>query len=256
MSWLLVTILFYLILAIVFLVDKYLLTGSIPNPKLYTFYVGMLGAASLILIPFVGFYLPGYPKIILSVLAGTVFIYALFWFYKALCLFEASRVVPAISSLTPLFTFGLVYVFSLGREVLSFPEIGAFILLVFGSFLITAEKEKFINLKSVKVSAICAFFLSLSFVLLKQVYLVMPFWPGFIWTRIGGFLTALCFLIFMKEVKEEILTGKAKQFIREAKSKGYSEQAIEQMLLDKGWTEEDIKGCLKNGAKCKFGKKK
>jgi parallel beta-helix repeat protein len=59
-----------------------------------------------------------------------------------------------------------------------------------------------------------------------------------------------------KEVKEEILTGKAKQFIKEARNKGYSEQAIEQMLLDKGWTNEDIKGCLKDGVKCKFGKKK
>jgi hypothetical protein len=59
-----------------------------------------------------------------------------------------------------------------------------------------------------------------------------------------------------KEVKEQILTGKARQFIKEARSKGYSEQAVEQMLLDKGWTNEDIKGCLKNGAKCKFGRKK
>ncbi len=204
MSWLLVTISFYLILAVVFLVDKYLLTGSIPNPHVYTFYIGFLSISVLIFVPFVGFNIPTSSQIILSLTAGAIFIYALFWFYKSLQLFEASRVVPAITGLVPLFTFLLVYISSFGKEILSPPEIIAFILLVFGSFLITAEKGKFINLESLKISAICAFLLSLSFVLLKYVYHVQPFWNGFIWTRIGSFLMALCFFIFTKEVREEV----------------------------------------------------
>lgn len=208
MSWLLVTISFYFILAVVFLVDKYLLTGPVPNPKVYAFYVGTLGIISLVLIPFVNFIIPTLPQIILSLLAGLVFIFALFWFYRALSFFEASRVVPAVSGLVPLFTFGLVFVFSLGKETLSFSGIVAFILLVLGSFLMVVEKEKFINLKSLKISAFCAFLLSLSFVLSKYVYLDVPFWSGFIWIRIGGFLMALCFFLFTKEVKEEIFHKK------------------------------------------------
>jgi len=204
MSWLLVTISFYLILAVVFLVDKYLLTGSIPNPHVYTFFVGFSSISVLIFVPFVRFYIPTFSQIILALLAGAIFIYALFWFYKSLQLFEASRVIPAITGLVPLLTFGLVYISSFGKEILSFPEIIAFILLIFGSFLITAEKGKFINLESLKISAICAFLLSLSFVLLKYVYLVQPFWNGFIWTRIGSFLMALCFFIFTREVREEV----------------------------------------------------
>ncbi len=70
MSWLLVAILSYLILAVVSLVDKYLLTNSIPNPKVYVFYVGTMGALVLILAPFIGFYVPGAFQIILSLLAG------------------------------------------------------------------------------------------------------------------------------------------------------------------------------------------
>jgi len=206
--WLLITISFYFILAVVFLVDKYLLTGSIANPKVYTFYVGTLGVVVLVLIPFVNFSVPAFNQIILALLAGAIFIYALFWFYKALSLFEASRVVPAVGGLTPLFTFGLVYIFSFGKETLSLLEITTFVLLIIGSFLMVAEKEKFINLKSLKISAICAFLLSLSSVLLKYVYLVQPFWSGFIWTKIGGFLMALCFLVLSKEIKEEIFQKK------------------------------------------------
>lgn len=206
--WLLVTISFYFILAVVFLVDKYLLSGSIPNPKVYTFYVGTLGILVLVFIPFVNFFIPTFPQIILALLAGAIYIYAVFWFYKSLYLFEASRVVPAISGLVPLFTFGLVYISSSSKQILSFSEMIAFLLLISGSFLMVLEKEKFINLKSLKTSAICAFLLSLSFVLLKYVYLAQSFWSGFIWTKIGGFLMALCFFVLVKEVKEEIFHKK------------------------------------------------
>ena len=209
MTWLSVTILSYLILAIVFLIDKYLLAGPIPNPKVFTFYVGTLGILVLLLVPFVGFYFPVTKQIILSILAGAIFIYANFWFYKALRLFETSRVVPAIGGMIPLFTFGLVYVFSSGKETLSFCEGAAFILLIIGAVLIVLEKEKFITKKSLQISALAAFLFSLSFVLTKYVYLAQPFWNGFIWIRIGGLLTAFCFFLFFnEEIKAEISKGR------------------------------------------------
>jgi hypothetical protein len=212
MTWLIVAISSYLILAAVFLVDKYLLTGSIPNPKVYTFYVGTLGILVLVFAPFVGFYIPTIPQIILAFSAGAIYIYALFWFYKSLQLFEASRVVPAIGGLTPLFTFALIYLFSRGREILSFLEIIAFIFLILGSVLINLKKEKLINIKSLKFSVLTAFLLSLSFVLIKYVYLVQPFWNGFIWRSVGGFLMAICFFVFFPEIKKEIFIKRRKKF--------------------------------------------
>jgi len=84
MNWLLITISSYLILAIVSLVDKYLLTSSIPNPKVYTFYVGTLGILVLLIAPFVGFYIPEISQIILAFSAGALYIYALLWLFKSL----------------------------------------------------------------------------------------------------------------------------------------------------------------------------
>jgi len=204
MLWFLVAISAYLILAVVFLVDKYLLTGSILNPRVYAFYVGTLGILVLILAPFVGFYIPEKSQIALSLLAGAIFVYGLFWFYKTLQLFEPSRAVPAIGGLTPLFTFGLVYIFSKGEETLTLGDFLAFLLLISGSVFITLEREKKISLKSLRISALTAFLLSLSFVLIKYVYLAQPFWNGFIWKSIGGFLMAVCFFIFFPEIKKEI----------------------------------------------------
>lgn len=208
MLWLIVAIFSYLILAVVFLLDKYFLVGPIPNPKIYAFYIGILGILILFVVPFVDFDIPDFSQIILSIFTGILFIYTLFWFYKALRQFEVSRIVPAIGAFVPLFTFALVYIFSRGKETLSFVETIAFFLLIVGSVLVTLEKKKIINLKTIQISTITALMFSLYSVLSKYVYLKQPFWSGFIWIRIGGFLMALGFLFFSSEVKEEIFKRK------------------------------------------------
>jgi drug/metabolite transporter (DMT)-like permease len=210
MFWLTVALSAYFLLAVVFLVDKYLLTAAIPNPKVYAFYVGTLGISALLLAPFIGFYLPEKSQLILSLLSGFFFVYGLFWFYKTLRLFEASRVVPAVGGLTPLFTLGLIYFFSSGQETLPSGGLLAFVFLVAGSILLNLKKGKLISLESLKFSALAAFLLSLSFVSVKYVYLSQPFWNGFIWRSVGGFLTALFFLFLFPEIRREILKKKEK----------------------------------------------
>jgi len=51
-------------------------------------------------------------------------------------------------------------------------------------------------------------FFALCFVLTKYVYLMLPFWTGFIWIRISAFLIALFFILF-KEVRKEIFSKKS-----------------------------------------------
>jgi len=201
MLWLFIIISAYFLFAITALVDKYLLIGP-PNPKIYSFYVGTLGILVLLLIPFVGFSIPSFWQIILSLLAGILFLLALFTLYTALEHFEFSRVVPAIGGILPLFTFGLVLLLG-DKEGMGFFKILAFLLLILGSVLISFKKEKSITLKSFSISVLAAFLFSLSFVLAKFVYLSQPFWSGFIWIRIGSLLAAI-FFIFTPEVKKEI----------------------------------------------------
>lgn len=208
MLWLTITILAYFILAVVFLIDKYLLVNAVPNPKVYAFLIGIAGIILLILVPFVDFYVPSIRQLILSFFAGAFFIYALYWFYKALQNFDISQVVPAIGALNPLFTFGLVYISSFGREIPSLREILSIVLLVGGAVLITTERGKTITAKSLKLSFLAALFFSLSFVLTKYVYLEQPFLNGLIWTRLGGVFTALIFFFIWPDIKKEIFNQK------------------------------------------------
>jgi len=206
MSWISIIILAYFLLAIVALLDKYILIGPI-NPKTYVFYIGILGLLVLLLIPFVNFSMPGIYTILLCFLAGAFGVFAIYFLYEGLEKFEATRVVPAIGGILPLFTFVLVYLFSKGKEVLNPLEFLAFLFLLLGSVLITMEFGKRVSFQSLKISAAAAFLFSLFFVLAKYVYLLEPFWNGFIWMKIGGILTAF-FFIFTKEVKAEVFSKK------------------------------------------------
>lgn len=202
MTWLLVIISAYFLLAIVALVDKYLISGPVPNPKVYAFYIGLLGLFALFLIPF-GFIIPQPLDILVGLLAGAIYIFAVLGLIGALQLFEASRVIPAIGGILPVFTLVLTWIFFGGKEFLGIFESLPFLLLISGSILISLEREKSITLKSLQISTLAAFLFSLSFILSKIVYLDQPFWSGFIWMRIGGFSAAI-FLFLSKEVREEL----------------------------------------------------
>lgn len=207
MSWLIIAILAYLILAVVFLVDKYLLVGPIPNPKVYAFYIGILGGAVLIFVPFVNFYPPTIWEAFLSFVSGASFIYAIYWFFKGLRVFEPSRIVPAVGGILPIITFLLIFLISQGKETLDLFGFLAFFLLIVGTVLITYEKSKKVSLQSLKISFVAALFFALSFVSAKYVYMNNPFLVGLVWIRIEGALVALLFLL-SKGVREGLFQQK------------------------------------------------
>lgn len=201
MFWILVAILSYFISGLGAVIDKYLLTGPIPHPKVYAFYTGALGILVLVFFP-LSLPFSGSPQLLLALLAGVIFIFALFWFCKGLHLFEASRIVPAIGALNPLFVFFLNYLF-FKEGFFNAWRLVSFLFLLSGSVVVTWKKGKVISWQSLKISAISAFLFSSAFVLIKGVYLEQTFWSGFVWLGIGGFLAALLFL-FSKEVRKEI----------------------------------------------------
>lgn len=208
--WIIIAILAYFIFAAVSLTDKHLLTRSIPNPKVYTFYVGALGILALGLAPFVGFYIPEFSKMLLGILTGAVFVISVFWLYKGLSIYETSRIIPAIGGLAPLFTFLFVFIFSLGQETLSGRQIVAFLLLILGSVLITSKKGEFFHKEGFRLYVVAACLMSLYFVLAKYLYLALPFWTAFIWRCIGSFLAAVFLFLVFPEIKKEIFKKQEK----------------------------------------------
>jgi len=208
MLWLAAAVLAYLLFALVSLGDRHLLLGA-PNPKVYTFYVGLLGIASVLLIPFVGFSIPSAGLLLFCFLAALNYVLFLYLIYTAIEKHEVSRIIPSVGALVPLITFAIIFPFS---GIPSFKEIAAFIFLIAGSIVANANLSKSFSLKTLKICFIVALFSSLGFVFSKYAFIFLPFWTAFIWTRIFVFIISL-FFIFSPAVRKE-LAGKRKSFTR------------------------------------------
>ena len=242
--WLTLALLSYFFLAVSSFIDKYLLGGALPSPKTYVFYTGFFSLAVLLIIPLgilasLGvlapiqsffplsidfskvFFIPSLSLIFLSLLTGFCIILSLYVYYKGAEIFEISRISPAVGGLTPVFVLLLTFLVSTLPLSLSSFEKGrltiyhylAFALLILGSISLSIQRKKIATLTSLKISLASAFFLGLYFILMRIVYLFLPFWVGFIWIRIGMFLTAFSFIAF-PEVREELFRKK-KGFFRE-----------------------------------------
>lgn len=206
MPWIVFAILAYFLLSVVALIDEIILTGQLIKPKVYAFYVGILGIFVLVLIPF-GFEMPNLFIAGLAILSGGLWIFALLSLYEALRRYEISRVIPAVGGILPIFTLGFSYLFAWqqGNPLvgLSYLKIISFLLLILGSILITWKGKEVINKKSLGLSVLTALLFAISFTTAKIVFLEQPFISGFIWLRFGGIFVALLF-IFFKEVREEL----------------------------------------------------
>lgn len=212
MTWLLIAILSYLLLAFVSLFDRYLLVGPMPSPKTYTFYVGILWLfISLFFIPF-GINFPEGSFVFLGLAAGLIRIFAILFLTKSIVESEISRVVPAIGGFLPIFTFLLFFLYLPPAEILGFSQIIAFLLLIFGSVLISLKKIsfKFLTFKTLKYPLISAFLFASSFFLTKILFLKTNFLDGLFLILFGGGLGAIIFLI-SPLIRKEILSQKLTQ---------------------------------------------
>jgi len=211
--WVVVAIAGYFLLALVSTIDKYLLAGPVPNPKVYAFFIGMLGAIVFLLIPLgvVGF--PSVGIIVLAFIAGVIRILALFALFSGLQKFEVSRIIPALGGIAPLFTLLLLFLLLGETEAISRENLPAFVLLIAGSIGISLEKKVGVTVQSLLYAGVAAFLFSSFFVLSKVVYEAHSFLSGLVWIAVGSVATAVVFLIFkeVREAAQEILGRKKSQ---------------------------------------------
>ncbi len=207
MVWLTVAVCSYILLAITSLIDKVLLSGPLSDAKLYAFYVGILSSAAFLLLFFGIWASPSMWVVLLGISAGAAQIYGACFYFSALRRLEASRAVPIIGSLVPIFGFFLTALVSGGREILSSQELIGFILLIAGGWLIVAREVRIRN-SGLRYVLPAAFLFALAVVLSKLVYLrlagiegnlwgflPLSFANGFLLMAFGSVLAALTFLL-------------------------------------------------------------
>lgn len=212
MSWIFIAIIGYFFLALVNIGDKIFLGNFIPNYKSYTILIGFLGLIIFVIAPWFLVW-PGLLIFIISLISGTLFIAALLSFFYSLKVGEASRVIPFIGGLTPIFSLVLSVVFL--SSIFTANQLVAFLLLIIGSTLIvrtphSAHRWDHIwedvlhpqrHFKEVIVAVLAALFFSASFVSSKYVFDNAEFLNGFMWVRLGSFL-AIIFLIFNRKNRQ------------------------------------------------------
>ncbi len=210
----------YFLNAGVYVADKFLLSKQVHSSIVYAFYVGIWSVGNFALLLFSP-WLPTWGQLWLDLAAGFLFLFTLVFWYKALHQSEATRVVPIVGALTPIFSFVFSYLF-LGAT-LSVQEFFAFALLIAGGILIsikrtrvyifreTVERCKTVACNSfTRVSAglrptsrllinsvIAAACFAAYFVFIKYIYshTGQPFIGAFVWSRLGSFIGVLAILL-------------------------------------------------------------
>ncbi len=206
MLWLMVAVIAYLILAIVNLLDKFLVETVLKNGRAYAFIACSLGLLVFIAAPWFLSW-PGWPLLAWNLINGAIFAVALWLLYEALRRGEASRILVLVGGLTPVFSLFFSVVFFKERFSLSqwagisallvgvfmiafLPATRSYLARVFNKLRLTQEfKEDGLWLAVFSALAYSLYFLST-----KQAYIGQPFVSAFMWNRLGAALFVLLFL--------------------------------------------------------------
>ncbi len=216
MSWFLVAISAYFILAAVNLVDKFLVTSVLKNSKAYAFIACILGPLIFIAAPWFLSW-PGWLLLGFDLLNGFIFAVALWTLYEALLRGEAARIIVFVGGMTPVFSlfFSILFFkeqFSLDQWIgIASILIGVLIIALLPvqhSYLarILHKLKWFSSYKTggLGIAALSALAYSLYFISTKQAYIFQPFMSAFMWTRLGSAFFVLFFL-FDRDNRQAII---------------------------------------------------
>ncbi|MBU6414893.1 DMT family transporter [Patescibacteria group bacterium] len=192
MNWLFIAVIAQTIFGTSNIFDKLFLNRSVPDPFVFTFWLGMLELFGLALVPF-GFVAIPLHVILVALLSGAVFIVSLFFLYSALSrggAFDTLLVNGIFYALATLaFSAGFLH------NTFAFSDWVGFLLLLSGSVVFFFAEPKTFRLAPNLFIFVSACLMALSTVLGKIVFLQSPFITGFVWIKTGGFLFTLLFLL-------------------------------------------------------------
>ncbi len=199
MSWVLLSILAAFVFALANIIDKFLLTKWIKEPLILVLIlsaVGLLIGLSVYL--FHGFsFLSGF-NIAMALIAGVIYMFGMFLYYKAAKIEEISKVMPLVY-LSPLFILILATIF-LGEIFTSIKYLGIFFL-VSGAISISSKNFTKINFNLAFWFAILsALMFAIIAILTKYLLNFADFWTIFSYIRFGAFLASIpLFYFYLKD---------------------------------------------------------
>jgi drug/metabolite transporter (DMT)-like permease len=218
--WLIVVTTAYFFYALVFIIDKYILSRSLPHPVAYSFYVNFLSIFILILLP-LGFHFPSWGQLILVLTAGIINVAGCVLLYGALNKEEVSRIAPFVGGFVAIFTLILSMLFL--NEHFAAKQVIAFVFLVLGCLILSFEKKKFFS-KPFVWALISALFFAIFWIITKYIFIEAKFVSGIIWVRTGVALASL--LLLVPEKNRKLILKKAEKSKSEARGYFFAGRAM------------------------------
>ncbi len=221
--WLILSVIGYAILAVVVMIDKFLLSSVKVQPVLYTFYSSIFVLPLLLLVPFGVTFLHTPFDFLMAIISGLAFAFALWTMFLGFEKSEISHVGPLVGAATPLFVLLFSNLFL--SEILTIRQLVASGLLIIGSLVVSFEKSKqHSGWHSGMVWGIAAgIFFAVSHVSAKYIYINYDFFSGFVWTRAATGIFGLFLLLhpvvqrvlfkntILDKVKNKFLSVKSKK---------------------------------------------
>lgn len=217
MLWFVIALIGYALLALVFVLDKFILSKSLGSPAVYAFYSSIFMFGALAALPFGVQVLFGLDWF-WAIVSGLAFGGGLWAMFTAVKRGEASHIDPFIGAVVTIAVYTLSYMFL--SESLTRTQIGGIIVLIFASLLLSFEKTRQRNGFHVGFiwAIIAGILFGLSHVTAKYLYELYPFLTAFVWTRAATGLLGIA-LLLAPSVRRELKTVFSKKKARAASKK-------------------------------------
>lgn len=200
MTWLLIAIAAQIVLGTSVVFDKLFLRRGFVDPWVYTFWFGLLGIFSFLLLPFGVANIP-LALIPAALIAGAFFIAAMLCVFLAIRKAEVAGALALVGALSPIAT--LTIGSFLDQHFLGFGDFVAFSILISGCFLFFMTEKKELRVSVFLLTLCGAVCFGISNVLTKITFEQTNFLAGFFWPRVGGILFALM-LLLVPEIRRRI----------------------------------------------------
>lgn len=206
--WLALAIGGYTILAVVTLLDKFILSSKAVKPLVFVFYSSVFLLPLVLLLPFGVNKLVGLDWLI-ALISGAAFVLALWTSYISFVKSEVSHAGPLIGAGIPLFILVLNQFF-LGETFTNREFIGIGFL-VFGCLMISFEKSRAHSgwHSGFLWAILAAFFYAVSHLAAKEIYNEYDFYSGLVWTRL--FIGVTGMLVLLSTATRQEIFGKNKE---------------------------------------------
>lgn len=194
MNWFLIGLVGYALLAIVFILDKLIVTKA-TKTIIYTFYSTIFMFGALLALPIIGFkFLNGFDWW-WAIISGVTYGLGLWSMYIAVNQGEASHINPFNGGIVTIFIFILSSIFL--NERLDVSQTLGILILVLASFLLSFEKSQKHNGFHLGFvwAIIAALFFAISNVTAKYLYGQYDFWTAFVWSKATTGLVGLFLLL-------------------------------------------------------------